>query len=695
MRPPLDLQRLIAPASVAVIGASVDPDRHTGRTMANLIRTGYAGEIFPVNPTRTTVMGRACYPSIEAIGARVDTAYLMVRAAQVRDAVASCTRAGVPNIVVCTSGFGEMGADGTAVERELASIAHAGGSRVLGPNCIGVLNITDNFVACPTLNITHDYTPGPLTIISQSGGMGVNLLNRAQSRRIGIRALISVGNECDIDLSELVDSVIDDDETRVIALFVEQIRDGAAFIAAAGRSRAVGKPIVVMKAGRSPVGMKSVAGHTGALAGDHKVFSDVMAQLGVLEATSVDELIDSAHILARLDRPTGKRVFVMSPSGGECGYVADRADQQGLELPELSADSHSALAAMMRFANPGNPLDPTGEVIGNPNLLRAALDILTGDPAFDLGLFAIPTWSAHDADRLLSVMIAAALASPRPVIISAWSAVPMTDRCRELLEASGVTHFPSADQAVAALANLYRYWYRPRALPHPDSLSRIEPVRFADDQPTEFEAKAFLARLGLETSRELLALSPEEAVSAFEKVGPPVVLKQLARGVTHKSDLGLVRVGLTGPASVRSAANDFEDICTKNDLYPQGILVAEQIGGIEVIVGGVWDDTFGPVIMIGAGGILAEYLNDVVFRLAPLSAVHAKAAIEQLAIGRILAGARGVRYDLDALATLVARASEIFAAAPWLSAMDLNPVIVRPLGEGGAAIVDAVLEVRP
>ncbi|WP_156753637.1 acetate--CoA ligase family protein [Actinokineospora pegani] len=675
----VDLGALLAPKSLAVIGASASDAGHAGRCLANLRRTGYAGELHPVNPRHTSLDGLVCHPSIGAVPGPVDAAYVLLPAAKVAAAVDECLDAGVKVITVCTSGFAELGrADEQAA---LRARVRAAGARMVGPNCIGVLNVVDNVVAVPTFNVTTAFTPGGVTILSQSGGMGVTILNRAQGRGIGVRAMVSTGNEADVEVGELVDALVDDPRTSVVALFVEQLRDGPGFARAAGRARAAGKPVLALKVGRSAAARRSIAGHTGALAGEHRVFADLMRHLGVLLVDTVDELVDTAGLLASGVRPAGNRLGVFSPSGGDNSYAADRAGAVGLELPELPEPARAELAAMLALGVPGNPLDATGKVIGDAALLDDVLGVFAGQEVFDQVLLSIPTWGGRDAEHLLPGMLAAAARVGKPAVVSAWRADDLTEPVRRILRGSSVPSFESVDAAVAALAGAHRYWNE--LPPGPVELGgpvAAGPTRVLD----EAEAKRVLAAAGLPVTREAVVASPDEAVAAAGALGWPVVLKGLAEGVVHKSDRGLVRLGTAGPAEVAAAA---VELLAEPDV--SRVLVAEQVSGAEVILGALRDPAFGPLVMLGAGGVLTDLLDDVVFLPCPTTPDAVRAALGGLRVGRVLDGARGRVHDTESLVRLAVAFAAWFAADDRVAEVDLNPVIVTPAA--GAVIVDAVM----
>lgn len=696
---PLDLGALLAPRSIAIIGASGNGYGYSGRSLANLVRTGYTGRIFPVNPRYAELEGYRCYPSVAEIGQPIDAAYVLVRADLVADAVRECADAGVKVITVCSAGFADDGDSGRVRQQELAAAARARGSRVIGPNCIGAVSVTDNVVGCPTSNITDTYTAGNISIISQSGGMAVNLFNRAQGRGIGLRGFVSVGNECDINVADLIDALADDPETKVIALFVEELRDIAAFKAAVAKSHRAGKPVLALKVGRSDAGQRSSLSHTGALAGSHAVFRNVMRQLGVLEIDSVDALMDTAELLTRVALPASNRLLIVSPSGGECSYAADRATELGLSVLPLSSTTIDELSRTMRFGTPSNPFDLTGQVIGDPEFLLKILGELESAPEFDMVLYAIPTWGPQDSERLLTHFVTAAEASTKPTVISSWTAANLTERAEEILAGSNTAHFGSVDAALEALAGLARLAGLHRGRRQPGgaagSVALPRPAALVGEIPTEHQSKAFLALHGLAVSREVLLKDAAEAPKRAADLGWPLVAKQLCTGVVHKSELGLVRVGLRDEAELARAIEDFATITAEHGLASEGLLLAELRTGTEVIIGGVRDPGFGPLVMIGAGGVLAEVMDDVVFRQCPIDVDEAREALGELAIGQVLHGYRGTEYDVESLVEMISGFSEIFAASPWLLQADLNPVMVSSKGHGGAVIVDAALVLTP
>ncbi|MGV2384544.1 MAG UNVERIFIED_CONTAM: acetate--CoA ligase family protein [Thermobifida fusca] len=674
----LDLKPLINPDSVAIIGASPNEAGHAGRCLANLERTGYPGRTYPVNPKYDRIGAHTCYPSARDLPEQVDAAYLLVPARAVESALEDCLERGIRTVTICSAGYAELGAEGAERQRRLVERARERGVRILGPNCIGVLNPVDTYVGCPTFNITYSYTPGSIALLSQSGGMAASLFNRAQGRTIGIRTMVSLGNEADIQMGELLDAFVADPQTRVIAIYIEQLRDAERFAAAAERARAAGKPIVLLKVGGSEAGRRTVLGHTGAMAGEQAVFSSMMRHLGVVEVHSIDDLLNTAYALSSLPLPAGPRLGALSPSGGECGYIADRASAHGLEIPLPTQQTLDELSEKLKLARPGNPLDTTGQVIGDGALLSELMQIFTADPNLDMITLSIPTWGPYDSNALLPRIIDAVKACDKPAVLSAWTARNLTERAEELLRESGICWFASSDEAIAALANLRRY----AELAQAPSATPPEPVSLPRPEVTElneYAAKRLLAEGGVPVVAETLAPDTEAALRAARDIDGPLVVKLVASGVTHKSELGLVRL-LDRADEAEAALADLARVAEKENLTVEGYLVAERLSGTEIILGAVRDETFGPVLMVGAGGILAEHFADRVFLPCPAAPEHVRAALKQLAVYPVLDGARGRHHDVDALVDVAVALSRVFAGSPWMTEIDLNPVIVSADG---------------
>ena len=686
------LEKFFNPRSVAIVGASTNTAGMAGRAWVNLDKTGYRGRLHLVNPNRDRIGDRPAYPSLAAVDDDLDAAIVLVPAPVVPEAVEQCATRGIPAITVCTAGFGEIGEDGARVQRELTNTTTAGGARMIGPNCIGILNVADGYVSVPTYNITYRYTPGGVTIVSHSGGMAVNLFNRAQGRGIGVRALVTLGNEADIDMAEMVDALVDDEKTSVITLFMERLDDGDRFLRATRRAHEVGKPIVALKVGHSPVGRRAVQSHTGALAGEPAVYSGVFRQAGVIEAESIDELLNTSQLLATSPRPRGRRVGVFTVSGGESSYFADRATPKGLEFPMPTRHTSDRLRGLIRFAAPGNPFDATGQIIGDPGYVRSVADAFCSDDNFDSLAITTATWGPHDADQLLPSLIAAAEAAPKPAVICSWSARHLTERSFELLDEARVPVFETSDEGVDALAGLIR-WHHDTGHVGPALRVRAPTTDRPRDRGVldEHASKILLAGAGIPVVEEVVVGDAASAAAAIDRYGGDAVVKPVGTGLIHKTELGLVRVGVDalGAAAV---VDELETIAGAHGLEIEGYLVGRRHRGLEMIVGGTVDPTFGPVVMVGTGGVLAEHEDDVRFLACPVTPAEVDEALQSLRSWPVLAGRRGgAKPDVAALAEVVSAVSAYLdAGREWIEALDINPVIVE---ESGAVAVDATVVV--
>jgi acetate---CoA ligase (ADP-forming) len=660
------------------------------------VRTGFAGAIHPVNPRYDELLGLTCYPDVGSIPEPPEIAYVLLPAVAAVEAVRASARAGVKVAIVCSSGFSELGEAGLRLQAELGAIVEEHDIRVLGPNCIGIVSPSGNFVGAPTFNITYDQIPGGVSILSHSGGIAVTVFNRAQAAGLGVHSVVSLGNEADLTMTTLLESLLEADEVHTIALVVEQVREPAGFVAAAREAARQGKQLVALKTGRSEVGSAAVRGHTGALAGDGAVFSTVLREAGVLEATSIDQLVDTVHLLATTrGTPIGNRIGVVSPSGGETVYVADQAAGTGIELPPMPEELGREIKEWMPLGTPANPLDLTGQIIGDSELLTKVLSAMGAKGDVDLLMVCLATWGEYDADAILSRVLHSARAVAIPVVFSAWDAGAMTARVVKVLGGSGLPWFPSPDRALAAV-RLASLAAAPVPLPDPAALVFApRPEGFSGSTLGEHDAATVLRSAGVAMAEHEIVDTPERAVEVAAQWGGDVVLKLHAPEVVHKSELGLVEVDLSTNEAIRAAGGRLLERAEQQGLRHHGLLVARKECGVEVIVGGIEDPTFGRFVLVGAGGVLAEHLADTVLVSAPTRPDTVLRALATLTSWPVIQGLRGQSYDVDALVELVVDFSRVFAGSPWMSEVDLNPVLVRLSRIGGAVAVDAVIISEP
>jgi acyl-CoA synthetase (NDP forming) len=698
-----DLRPLLAPRSVAIVGASSRPGTVASLPLANLQRQQYEGAIYPVNPSRDEIGGLRCYPSVEALPEAPDVALIVAPTAGVLPAMEGCARRGVRAAIVISAGFAEAGPEGIAAQARMAALARGSGMVLCGPNSIGALNFVDRIPLSFTPALGgSDWTPGRIAFVSQSGGLLTTLANRAFDEGIGLSYGLSMGNEADLTASEALAYLAEDPHTDALVALVETIRDSETFRAACDRLLVLGKPLVVFKIGQSAGGAAAARSHTGALAGSYAAFQAVCRQYGVIEAHDLRDLFELAAAAAERRLPAGRNIAIWTESGGAGAMAADRAEQRGLAVPPLGEQAAEQLRAYI----PGfaattveNPFDGTAQVLNDPTTVGPMTRALLDDPGMD-SVVAIAPGTGEGGRIRAQAMLAAAAGSATPlvaVVLGGGVAAPM----RETLRAGGIPAFRAPQTAVDALADL-REFARARA-------RRATPARVPDAAlaarvaaaleevgpvPTEYAAKQLLARFGVPVVPERLARSADEAVAAAEALGYPVVAKVQSPTITHKSDVGGVRLGLTDAEAVRAAYA--EVVANARAAAPEalidGVLVARQLPTpVELIAGLHEDPTFGPVVLFGLGGIWVEVLRDVAMRPVPLHAEDALDMLDELRCAPLLRGARGqTAVRPEAVQELLLALSDLaVAGGSRLSAVDINPLVPTP--DGGLVALDASL----
>ncbi|MGY2051349.1 acetate--CoA ligase family protein [Methylobacterium sp. JK268] len=695
-----DLLRLLRPASVAIVGASDKPGALGASVLANLVRAGYAGAIHLVNPNRAEIGGRPCLPSVEALPEGVDAAVLAIPRAAVLPAVRALAARRAGAAIVFSAGFAEGGEAGLAEQREIARLAAEAGMVVEGPNCLGLVNFVDgiplSFVEMPAAPLAG--RPG-IAIVSQSGAMAAVLGVTLLSRGLGLSYSVSTGNEAASGVEDYVEHLVDDPDTRVVALIVEQFRQPGRFLAAAGRARAAGKPLVLLHPGRSEAARRSAATHTGALAGDYAVMRLKVEDAGVRLVRTLEELGDVAELLLRCP-PASGGAAVITESGAYKALTLDLAEEVGLPLPPLDDGDSSALrAALPDFVPVSNPVDVTAQGLVDPDLYRRVLEALHGDPRIGAILLGLIQTDATTSDLKFPPVIRAlrGLSVGKPVIVAGLDeGAPVPPAYLAELRDLGVSYFPTAERVVRALAVATRPL--PASRPAPAAL-RGPDLR---DRPggvvPEYAAKVLLAPLGIPFPEGRLARDLAEAQAAAADLGYPVVLKAQSPDLSHKSDAGGVIVGLADPAALREGWTRLADNLARHrpGLVLDGVLV-ERMGarGLELIVGGRNDPDWGPVLLVGLGGVQAEVMRDV--RLLPpdLDEAGIAAELRRLRGAALLDGFRGApRADGAAAARLVAAVGRALVAEPRIREIDLNPVVLHPEG-GGAVALDALMLLAP
>ena len=692
--PRVGIERILHPRSVAVFGASDSTDKFGGRIMHFLVRHGFAGEIYPINPRRSEVAGRTAYPAIGAVPAPPDVAILAVPADALVQSVTEAAAAGVGSCVIISTGFAEAGTEGMARQAALVEVARRTGIRLIGPNCMGLIVPHHRLALCSSVVLDTDRLPdGPIGLVSQSGALMVSIFDRAGTDGIGFRHCVSVGNQVDVEICDVLDYLIEDAGTEALCVYVEGLLDGARFRRSAAAARKAGKPLLIVKTGRTQAGVVSARSHTASLAGSFEVFAAVCREEGAVIAHDPDDMVRAAHFLVRHRRPRRGGVAILSTSGGAAGIACDRVSELGLSQAVLSVETKARLGEFLLPPQADNPVDLGGRrVPENLEISGEIARLLFDDPNVAYGL-AILTSMPFFAKR--SKLIGEAVQTVDKPVMIVFTPGAAADAPREAMREIGQFHFDRPEDALRVLALIAEH----DALLATPSSPAIRPARLPDSVASDVgalaarEATHLLRLYGIPVARESVAASPEEAAEAAASLGFPVVLKAVSRDIVHKSDVGAVQQGLTSPADVAAAARDMAAALARS--VPQarleGYLVQETIRGeAEVIVGARRDPQFGPVVLVGLGGIAVEILRDIALAPAPVSPARARAMLASLAAAPLFTGARGRRpLDVEAIADVVSRLSWLAAdLGPRLVDFEVNPLIVRSQG-GGAVAVDS------
>ncbi|NTZ82502.1 acetate--CoA ligase family protein [Burkholderia metallica] len=671
------LRCLLNPRSVAIVGASDDVQRIGGRPIAYMRKQHYDGRLMPVNPNRGEIQGLPAFASVQALPETPEVAIVAVPAKLAPQVVADLGALGTPAAIVFSAGFAETGEDGAQLERALLASARSSGIRLLGPNSLGTLTPRRGFY-------------GSFTTVVETG---FPLAGRVG---IGISSATMTGNEADVSLGDLVRALVDDDETDVIAVYSEGIRDGAGFLSALEAARLARKPVVLMKVGTSTVGRIAAQSHTASIAGDDAVMDAVLADYGVVRARSTEHMLDVVRLATRRIYPVNNSLGVITVSGGAGVIVSDAAEAAGLAMPEMPAAAQRHLKELIPFSAPRNPVDCTAQFLNDLSIAARFTEAVVQEGGYRsiLGFFTYTVEVASIADGLRAHL--KAVRDKYPDRLFVLSILASQERMRQY-EEDGFTVFEDPARATAAIDAMGRFgdaFARAPRLPAPD----VPAIALPETAPSEAQAKQWLSQAGIPVVPERGCASAAEAVAAAEALGFPVVMKILSADIVHKSEIGGVILGVADAEAVDTA---FETLMTRaRRAAPgarlEGVLVAKQLsGGVECILGIQCDPVFGPVAMFGLGGIFVEVIQDVVLRRCPFGEDLAEQMILSIKGAPLLLGARGrPPVDVKALAAMLARLSVVaHQAGPRLQAIDLNPVFALPVGQGAFA-ADAVIELR-
>jgi acyl-CoA synthetase (NDP forming) len=696
---PRRLREFFAPKSIAMVGAS--DNSGWGRFIVTSCQTtGFSGPLMAVHPIAKTAFGLPVVPSLRDLPEPVDLAFILAPVHAVESVLADMGATGIKNAVILASGYREVGDDGRTQENAMVSRSIANGITVLGPNCLGFLNAHTR--AAPyALTLPPPLIAGPVGVVLQSGALASVVLAFTRAHAIGVSVLTSVGNESMIKTVDVIDYLIEDDATKVICLFLEEIGDPAKFARIAGKAAGAGKPIVALKVGSSPAGQQAALAHTGAVVGDDAVVDAALRQLNVIRVASLEELLTTGAMLGYNRWPRGRRMGVLTASGGSCDIIADAASTEGLQIPDFAPRTAAAIDAHLPpFAAAHNPLDVTGFGLANVSAktgtmaaIDYALDAAVEDPNLDFILFnGVNLPDTRPPDESMATTLEARLdwlatrraSAPIPVIPIGTTCVDVSPYGREMLTKRGLTVLGGLSTGIKAVSNALR-WLENRGATRPGS-----PVRPASPPAgavpvsglwPEAEARRLLASSGVPIVPGEVAGCADEAIAIARRIGLPVAVKMCSAQITHKSDIGGVALGLNSEADVRAG---YEKVRAAGEAVPgarvDGVLVtAMRSGGAELLAGVTIDPAFGPVLAVGLGGIWVEVLHDTSLRLLPVDQAEVKRMLGELRGLPVLQGARGTPpANLDAIAEAIARLSDTaLSLSGTLRALEVNPLWVH------------------
>ncbi|TDA69726.1 MAG: CoA-binding protein [Clostridia bacterium] len=704
-----DLKVMFSPRSITIVGVSNDPGKLSGKPFHFLQRYGYQGDIYLVNPRYRQIDGVRCYENVAKVPRQADLAIISLPAAAVPQALEECAEQGIKAAVILSSGFAEVGEKGQELEDRIREIATRYRMAICGPNCAGFINVTEKVTASFVQALEYgELYPGPVSFVGQSGALGTAIMAVAARDLIGFNFWVSTGNEAVLTFADYVSFVIEQEDTRVVIGYMEDARNGEALKQAAYRALELGKPVAILKAGRSEMGAKAAASHTGALAGSDKVYDAVFRQAGIIRAHDVEQLLDLAVICSSPRQPEKPRVAVATISGGAGIVIADACEEFGLQLAKFAPETIQALQEILPpFAAINNPVDLTTSLLLYPDLLTRSMRAMLVDPGVD-NLLIFLSLQYSKAEELARNIAEVATGSSKPVVVS-WMGMP-----REALSILRDTHIPAftdPTRAVKAMALLVDYNRRRELYLKLNSKYKVAPTHSSNQAAAkeiiknsrisgkgvipEFAAKQLLRAYDVPVPRGIMVKDEDELAQVEDKITFPVVTKVVSPDIVHKTDAGAVILGLDSVVKMKEAyrritmrAREYNP-----DAYIQGVLVEEMAGsGIEVIIGIKQDRRFGPVVTVGLGGVFVEVFKDVSLRPAPVTEQEAREMLQELRAYPLLLGIRGSEPgDINELVKVVSRVSHMaLDLKNEIAELDINPLIVYP-DRYGVMAVDAVV----
>ncbi|NJN17722.1 MAG: CoA-binding protein [Oscillochloris sp.] len=690
------LKEIFAPEAVAVIGASPEPARLGHTVLKNIVENGFRGKIYPIHPKAKQVLGIDTYSSVLDVPGPIDLAVIIIPAQFVLDVVDQCGKKGIRGLVVISAGFKEVGGEGKELERRLIETINSYGMRMVGPNCLGIIDTISSLNASFAALMPD---AGNIAFMSQSGAMCTAILDWSKPKGIGFSRFVSLGNKGDVDEVALLEAWNDDAHSKVILAYLEGISNGPGFIEAA-RKVTKNTPVVAIKSGTTTAGTRAASSHTGALAGSESAYEAAFSQSGILRARTMSELFDLAQLFAYQPLVKGNRVAIVTNAGGPGIIATDAVERSGLKMATLSEATVATLrAGLPAEANVFNPIDVIGDA--RSDRYKVALDAAMADPSVDAAVVLLTPQAQSDLIETVDVIVDAAKRFAKPVVTSFmgdYSLGPSLER----LNANKIPNYQFPERAIQSLAAMHRhYLWTQRPEPQyrrfevdQDRVAKL----FADIRSSgrvelgEIEAREVMEAYGMRLPKSRLARTPDEAAEIAAEFGFPVVMKISSPDILHKSDIGGVKVGIADASGARDAFELIEYRARKYNREARiwGMLVQQMVPkGREILVGVSRDPQFGPLVGVGMGGIYVEVLKDIAFRLAPISEYEAEEQLRSIRTYPLLRGVRGERRaDTDAIIETVLRVSQLVTDFPEIVEMDINPLVAYNRGEG-AIVLDA------
>jgi len=703
-----DLERFFNPRAIAIIGASQDFITISGQPLKHLQSHGYRGKLYPVNPRYPEVAGVKCYPSLAEVPETPDLVLILVNASRVADVLKQCGAKGVPYVIIFSSGFSEMGGEGVRLQRELTEIAQAHDIGVIGPNCQGMINVADGVFAGFGSVFFTDYEPGAVSMVSQSGGFGFSVMNlSSKDGGLPFRQMVTTGNEIGITTLDFIEYFIQDPRTEIIAGYLEGAKDAWRLPQIGRKALAAGKPILMWKVGNTEQGQKAAASHTANLGGAMALYQAAFRQNGILQVEDLQDLVDYGRAFRCGKLPRGNRLAIITISGGAGILMTDECINRGMQLAQLAPATVEKLRGFVpSFGSLNNPVDVTAAIFNDLTLINRTLQAIVDDPGVDCIAMINASLQGEIAAKIAAEIVAVAAKTDKPVFLT-WSARDvMAPEAYAALDAARLPHYKSPVRCGRALAAVSWYAgaqrrYRERLQEQPlriDNNEIKQIVKSRKGDLAEFEAKRILAGYGIPVTREELATSAQEAVAMAKRIGYPVAIKVQSADIPHKTEARAVLLNITSEKELASA---YDEILVNARAYKataniEGVLVQEMVkDGVEAILGVTNDPLFGPAVMFGLGGIFAEVLKDVSFRLAPVTPSVAREMVEEIAGYPLLAGARGrPRADVDALVDAIVRLSALaIDLKDHVAELDINPLFVFAESRGVKA-ADALIRLK-